>query len=60
MKSKRQRFFLLLEDDTVGSVMCEAFRSPARYQGKSVIFATPKRDDIHMLRMMLRSTTVDG
>jgi hypothetical protein len=58
MKSKRQRLFLLLEDDTVGSVVCEHFRSPARYQGKSVIFATPKLNDIGILRMMLKSTTI--
>jgi hypothetical protein len=58
MKSKRQRLFLLLEDDTVGSVVCEHFRSPDRYQGKSVIFATPQMKDIDILRMMLKSTTI--
>jgi hypothetical protein len=57
MKSRRQRLFLLLEDDTVGSVVCENFRSPARHQGKSVIFATPQIKDIDLLRMMLKSTT---
>lgn len=60
MKSKRRRLFLLLEDDTVGSVICDAFRSPARYQGKSVIFATPKLNDINMLRMTLKSTIIDS
>jgi hypothetical protein len=58
MKSRRQRLFLLLEDDTVGSVVCENFRSPARHQGKSVIFATPQIKDIDLLRMMLKSTTI--
>ena len=58
MKSTRQRLFLLLEDDTVGSTVCEHFRFPVRYQGKSVIFATPKLNDIDILRMMLKSTTI--
>jgi hypothetical protein len=58
MKSKRQRLFLLLEDDTVGSVVCEHFQSPARHQGKRVIFATPQLNDIDILRMMLRSTMI--
>ncbi len=60
MKSRRQRLFLLLEDDTVGSVLCEHLRSPARHQGKKVIFATPQMNDIDILRMMLRSTTFGG
>jgi hypothetical protein len=58
MKSKRQRFFLLLEDDSVGSVVCEHFQSPARHQGKRVIFATPQLNDIDILRMMLKSTMI--
>lgn len=58
MKSKRQRFYLLLEDDTVGSVVCDDFRSPARHQGKSVIFAAPQMKDIDLLRMILKSTTI--
>jgi hypothetical protein len=60
MKSKKQRLFLLLEDDTIGSVLCGDSRSPARYQGKSVIFATSRRNDIQILRMMLKSTTIGG
>ena len=60
MKPRRQRLFLLLEDDTVGSVVCEDFRSPARHQGKKVIYATSQLNDIDMLRMMLRSTTFGG
>jgi len=60
MKSKQQRLFLLLEDDTVGSVVCENSRSPARYQGKSVIFATSKLNDIDILRMMLKSTMINS
>jgi hypothetical protein len=60
MESKRKRFFLLLEDDTVGSVICASPQPPDRYRGKSVIFATPRLKDIGMLRMMLRSTTIGG
>jgi len=58
MKSKRQRVFLLLEDDTVGSVVCEHFYSPSRHQGKKVIFATARLNDIDILRMMLKSTMI--
>jgi len=58
VKSKRQRLFLLLEDDTVGSVVCEHFQSPVRHQGKRVIFATPQLNDIDILRMMLKSTMI--
>jgi hypothetical protein len=60
MKPKRCRVFLLLEDDTIGSLLCDHFRSPARYQGKKVIFATPQLNEIDILRMMLRSTAIGG
>jgi hypothetical protein len=58
MKARRCRVFLLLEDDTVGSVMCDHFKSPVQYQGKKVIFATPQLNDIDLLRMMLKSTMI--
>jgi len=55
---KRSKIFLLLEDDTIGSVACNNFKSPSTYQGKKVIFAAPQLTDIDMLRMILRSTLV--
>jgi len=58
MKSKRCRVFLLLEDDTIGSLMCDRSKSPARYQGKKVIFATPQLTEIDILRVMLKSTAI--
>jgi len=39
-------------------VVCEHFQSPARHQGKRVIFATPLMNDIDILRMMLKSTMI--
>jgi ERCC4-related helicase len=58
MKTKRCRVFLLLEDDTIGSLMCERMKSPSRYQGKKVIFATPQLSEIDILRLMLKSTAI--
>jgi hypothetical protein len=58
MKARRCRVFLLLEDDTVGSVMCDHPNAPIRFQGKKVIYATPQLNDIDLLRMMLKSTTI--
>ncbi|MBM4331085.1 MAG: hypothetical protein FJ117_07630 [Deltaproteobacteria bacterium] len=55
---KRSKVFLLLEDDTVGAVTCNNFKSPSTYQGRKVIFAAPHLTDIDMLRMTLRSTVV--
>ncbi len=60
MKARRCRVFLLLEDDTVGSVMCDHSKSPMQFQGKKVIFATSQMNDIDLLRMMLKSTTIGG
>ena len=60
MKSKRCRVFLLLEDDTIGSLVCDRFESPARYQGKKVIFATHQLNEIGILRAMLKSTMIGG
>jgi hypothetical protein len=55
---KRSKIFLLLEDDTIGSVKSNNYKSPSTYQGKKVIFAAPHITDIDMLRMILRSTLV--
>ncbi len=55
---KERKFFLLLEDDTVGSVKCNHFNPPSTYQGRKVIFAAPQLTDIDLLRMTLRSTVV--
>ena len=55
---KGRKFFLLLEDDTVGSVKCNHFNPPSTYQGRKVIFAAPQLTDIDLLRMILRSTVV--
>lgn len=55
---KGRKFFLLLEDDTVGSVKCNHFSPPSTYQGRKVIFAAPQLTDIDLLRMILRSTVV--
>ncbi len=55
---KGRKFFLLLEDDTVGSVKCNHFNPPSTYQGRKVIFAAPQLTDIDLLRMTLRSTVV--
>jgi len=55
---KGMKVFLLLEDDTVGSVRCNPFTPPSTYQGRKVIFAAPQLTDIDLLRMTLRSTVV--
>jgi len=55
---KGKKVFLLLEDDTVGSVKCDHFNPPSTYQGRKVIFAAPQLTDIDLLRMILRSTVV--
>ena len=55
---KGRKFFLLLEDDTVGSVKCNHINPPSTYQGRKVIFAAPQLTDIDLLRMILRSTVV--
>jgi len=55
---RRSKIFLLLEDDTIGSVTSNPLKSPSTYQGKKVIFAAPHLTDIDMLRMILRSTLV--
>ncbi len=55
---KGRKIFLLLEDDTVGSVKCNHFNPPSTYQGRKVIFAAPQLTDIDLLRMTLRSTVV--
>jgi len=58
MEMKGSKVFLLLEDDTVGSVKCNHFNPPSTYQGRRVIFAAPHLMDIDLLRMTLRSTIV--
>jgi hypothetical protein len=58
MGTKGSKVFLLLDDDTVGSVKCNHFKPPSRYQGRKVIFAAPQLMDIDLLRMTLRSTIV--
>jgi hypothetical protein len=58
MEMKGRKVFLLLEDDTVGSVKCNHFNPPSTYQGRKVIFAAPQLTDIDLLRMILRSTVV--
>ncbi len=58
MEMKGKKVFLLLEDDTVGSVRCHHFNPPSTYQGRKVIFAAPQLTDIDLLRMILRSTVV--
>jgi hypothetical protein len=58
MGVKGSKVFLLLDDDTVGSVKCNHFKPPSVYQGRKVIFATPQIMDIDLLRMTLRSTVV--
>lgn len=58
MNMKRSKIFLLLEDDTIGSVTSNHLKSPSTYQGKKVFFAAPHLTDIDMLRMILRSTLV--
>jgi len=55
---RRSKIFLLLEDDTIGSLTSSPLKSPSTYQGKKVIFAAPHLTDIDMLRMILRSTLV--
>jgi hypothetical protein len=55
---KCSKVFLLLEDDTIGSVIYNNFKSPSTYQGRKVIFAAPHLTDIDILRVTLRSTVV--
>ena len=55
---KGSKVFLLLEDDTVGTVKCTHVNPPSIYQGRKVVFAAPQLMDIDLLRMTLRSTVV--
>ncbi|MGB9699810.1 MAG: hypothetical protein ACPL5I_10535 [Thermodesulfobacteriota bacterium] len=55
MKSKQIKVFLLLEDDTIGSLSFSPKKIPTKYQGKKVIFAAPDLLDINLLRVTLKS-----
>lgn len=55
MKTRSTKVFLLLEDDTIGSLPSSSKKIPAKYQGKKVIFATPDLIDINLLRVTLKS-----
>lgn len=55
MKTRPAKVFLLLEDDTIGSIPSSPKKMPTKYQGKKVIFATPDLIDINLLRVTLKS-----
>lgn len=55
MKTRQTKVFLLLEDDTIGSLTSSPKKIPHKYQGKKVIFATPDLIDINLLRVTLKS-----
>lgn len=55
MGTKNAKVFLLLEDDTIGSLPSCPKKIPTKYQGKKVIFATPDLIDINLLRVTLKS-----
>lgn len=55
MKTRPAKVFLLLEDDTIGSIPSSPKKIPTKYQGKKVIFAAPDLIDINLLRVTLKS-----
>ncbi len=60
MKTRPTKVFLLLEDDTIGSLSSSSKKIPTTYNGKKVVFATPDLIDINLLRVTLKSARLKG
>jgi hypothetical protein len=58
MGLNRLKFYLLLEDNTIKSIIRNKFKPPQKYRGRRVIFAAYHLEDINMLRLTLRSALI--
>jgi hypothetical protein len=58
MGLNRFKFYLLLEDNTIKSIIRNKFKPPQKYRGRRVIFAVNHLEDINMLRITLRSALI--
>jgi hypothetical protein len=58
MSFNRLKLYLLLEDNTIKSIIRNKSKPPQKYRGRKVIFAAYHLEDINMLRITLRSALI--